>query len=38
MKVTLLKGNLSSGKLVALETVAERIKDEDQANRLPGEQ
>ena len=34
MKVTLLKGNLSSGKLVALETVAERIKDEDQARRV----
>ena len=34
MKVTLLKGNLSSGKLVALETVVERIKDEDQARRV----
>lgn len=34
MKVTLLKGNLSSGKLVALDVVAEHIKDEDQARRV----
>lgn len=34
MKVTLLKGNLSFGKLVALDVVAERIKDEDQARRV----
>ena len=34
MKVTLLKGNLSSAKLVMLDTVVERIKGEEQARRV----